>query len=238
MPPPSPPRAFLVQGDDGEEYGPVDPSELRQWVRENRAGLGTMVRAEGPHSPWLPWQEFPELVALLAEVRSTGRPPVREPAQIVAPIGRRMIALGIDLILAYLPIYIIIWVIMITLLPDIFVQCDVFAQLMLTSSQTQVPLPQFPPLYDVLFRLLIYGGVALYMAGFHAAHGRTPGKSILRLHVVDENGDKPTLAKALVRGLVLSFSLALFFVPLMYVFFNPQRRALHDLAAGTFVVEA
>ena len=67
MPPPPPP-AFIVRGDDGEEYGPVDLAELREWVRENRAGLGTVVRPDRPDASWQPWQNYPELVALLAAV--------------------------------------------------------------------------------------------------------------------------------------------------------------------------
>ena len=64
--------AYWVRGEDGEEYGPVALAELREWVGENRVGLGTDVRLDTPHGTWHSWQFYPELVALLAEVKATG----------------------------------------------------------------------------------------------------------------------------------------------------------------------
>src|SRR5271156_5698487 len=97
MPPPPPP-AFIVRGDDGEEYGPVDLAELREWVRENRAGLGTVVRSDRPDASWQPWQNYPELVALLAEAHAGGPPPVPG-TLVVAPLLRRAGAFALDLVL-------------------------------------------------------------------------------------------------------------------------------------------
>lgn len=34
-------------GSDGKEYGPITPDQLRQWIREGRAGGSTQVRREG-----------------------------------------------------------------------------------------------------------------------------------------------------------------------------------------------
>jgi uncharacterized RDD family membrane protein YckC len=82
---------------------------------------------------------------------------------------------------------------------------------------------------------IVYG---LFLAGFLVAHGQTPAKALLRLRVVDQLGQKPGLLKCLLRTLVLIFSINLFFIPLTYAFFNPQRRALHDFIAGTYVIEA
>src|SRR5277367_5676801 len=91
-------RSFMVRGDDGQEYGPVDLQELREWVQENRAGLGTDVRLDEPDADWQPWQAYPELIALLAEAHATGGDPA-QPTMIIAPIWRRVIAFGLDLIL-------------------------------------------------------------------------------------------------------------------------------------------
>jgi uncharacterized RDD family membrane protein YckC len=235
MPPPPPPRAaFIVKGDDGEDYGPVSLPELRDWVRENRAGLGTTVRLDEPGSLWQPWQYYPELVALLAEAQVTGAVP-GQPGLVLAPMGRRMVAFAVDLALVYILITIILITVMIVALPG------VMAQLWIASSQGQYTLPQMPPLppvYQTLFTFIMYGTVALYMAGFHWAHGKTPGKAILRLRVVNESGEKPGPSQAGMRALVLSLSLFFFFFPLIFAFLNPQRRAFHDLIAGTYVVEA
>ena len=86
-------RSFFIRGDDGGEYGPVDLDELREWVRENRAGLGTEVRLDEPNAIWHPWQAYPELVALLAEAHATGSAPVPDQADpIIAPIWKRILA--------------------------------------------------------------------------------------------------------------------------------------------------
>jgi uncharacterized RDD family membrane protein YckC len=220
---------FIIQGDDGENYGPVDLKELRNWVRENRAGLGTKVRTEETGSLWQPWQYYPELVALLAESRAGANPVA---GSILAPLGRRILAFAADLVLIYFllcPLFLLIYLL-----------CPPEIRMLLTQSFNggQYTPPQLPSGYETLFELVIYGVITLYMAGFHAAHGKTPAKAILRLRVVDEKGGKPPFLRSLMRGLVLTFSLCLFFFPLFYVFIHPQRRALHDLVAGTYVVEA
>src|ERR1035441_8580028 len=91
-------NSFWIRGDDGQEYGPVDLNGLRDWVQENRAGLGTEVRLDEPDAPWHPWQNYPELVALLAEVHVTSPVP-GQPGMVIASVGRRVIAFALDLIL-------------------------------------------------------------------------------------------------------------------------------------------
>jgi uncharacterized RDD family membrane protein YckC len=94
-------------------------------------------------------------------------------------------------------------------------------------------------LHQVLaFEIITNACLVLYLTGFHAAHGKTPAKALLRIRVVDQNGQKPGLVKSLLRALMLIFSINLFFLPLTYAFFNPQRRTFHDFVAGTCVVEA
>jgi len=224
-------RAFMVRGDDGQEYGPVDLGELREWVQENRAGLGTVVRLDEPDALWQPWQYYPELVALLAEVHVT-HPVPGQPGLVIAPLGRRALAFVVDFILNFILVFPILTV-GLFLLP-----LDFWAQLARSSIQPTLPPPQMPPSFESLMIVVIYGGLALYLAGFHAAHGRTPGKSILGVKVVDESGNKPHFVKSFARALLLILSLKICAIPLIYIFFNPQRRTLHDLFADTYVVEA
>ena len=93
---------FFIRGEDGEEYGPVGLDELRNWVRENRAGLGTEVRRDEPGAPWNQWQGYPELVALLAEAHVTSPVP-GVPGLVLAPMGRRIGAFAVDLLLLTIP---------------------------------------------------------------------------------------------------------------------------------------
>jgi uncharacterized RDD family membrane protein YckC len=219
--------AFIIKGDDGLEYGPVELAELREWVREKRAGLGTRVRQDEPEAIWQPWQHYPELVALLAE--SQARDTVA-----VAPLSRRLIGFLIDLFLINILFVLIFYGILLPLYPAIFAPWFAASQAMLASGQLASFHPPAPA--ESLLELLTVTLFLLYFAGYHFAHGRTPGKSIVRLRVVDRHGEKPTVSRALVRALVLCLS-GYLFVPLLFIFLHPQRRALHDLAAGTYVVE-
>jgi uncharacterized RDD family membrane protein YckC len=220
----------MIRGDDGQEYGPVELDELREWVQENRAGVGTEVRRDEPNASWHPWQSFPELVALSAEAHATG--PV--PAQMglaIAPVGRRIAALMADLILVsilFIPIVNVL---------ALFLPMDAITQAALNPMVLQ-NLPS-PTLHQFLaFQMISNLGLALYLTGFVAAHGKTPGKAIMRIRVVEENGQKPSLLNSFLRAIVLIFSMGLFFLPLAFALFNPQRRAIHDLIAGTYVVDA
>ncbi len=111
-------RSFWVRGDDDQEYGPVDLEELREWVRENRAGLGTDVRRDEPDAPWHPWQNYPELVALLAEVHAVGV----VPSQVIAPLGKRALAFAMDLILSAILSFPILFALALIFIPDWCVQ--------------------------------------------------------------------------------------------------------------------
>jgi uncharacterized RDD family membrane protein YckC len=225
-------RSFLIRGDDGQEYGPVDLEELRDWVLENRAGLGTEVRLDETAAAWQPWQSYPELVALLAEVNVSCPVPGR-PSLAIAPIGRRMAAFALDLILSGILAYPLLYVVKNTSgVPNLE------AQIMQMLLQPENPVPQQIVYYAVISNLISYVVLALYLAGFHAAHGRTPAKALLRMRVVDQSGQKPGVVRSFLRALALIFSMNLLFIPLTYAFFNPQRRAMHDFIAGTYVVEA
>jgi uncharacterized RDD family membrane protein YckC len=225
-------RSFLIRGEDGQEYGPVDLSELREWVQENRAGLGTSVRLDQPNSSWLPWQNFPELVALVAEVQGLTPFAGTMPAEMVfAPIWRRVTAWILDVLLLsflFVPIMSVL---------EVFLPVDVIAQAMMNPASLQDLPPQI--LHQVMaFEIVANACLILYLAGFSAAHGKTPGKAIMRIRIIDQNGQNPSLPKALLRALALICSINLFFIPLFYAFFNPQKRTFHDIVAGTCVIEA
>ncbi len=222
--------AFIVKGDDGEEYGPVELAELREWVRENRAGLGTIVRLDDANASWQHWESFPELVALLAEVQATGSALSADLAP--APFGKRMLACVLDIILSSILASPIINVVMALSVPDWEKQ---FMNVLLQPESPILPELRF---YMTIGSLILYTILALYMTGFYAAHGKTPGKAVLRLRVVDQDGKKPSLTRSLLRGIGFALSVYFLGLPFIYAFFNPQRRAFHYYIAGTYVVKA
>ncbi len=92
--------------------------------------------------------------------------------------------------------------------------------------------------YGMMSQLVSQLTFLFYFSGFIAAHGQTPGMSIFRLRVITEDGQKPYFVKSVVRAIVMVISTNFLFLPMFYAFFNPARRAAHDLVAGTYVVEA
>ena len=68
--------------------------------------------------------------------------------------------------------------------------------------------------------------------------GKTPGKMLLRLHVVGRDGRLPSPAAAIVRNLMrLVDGIALYLLGLVVMAIDCDRRRLGDLLAGTRVVQ-
>jgi pSer/pThr/pTyr-binding forkhead associated (FHA) protein/uncharacterized RDD family membrane protein YckC len=88
--------------------------------------------------------------------------------------------------------------------------------------------------------LMIFGANLWYVVGGWARTGRTPGKALLRLAVVPAGspaaGPGIGMKKALGRFLAYNLSGAVLGVGYLLVLFRKDRRALHDLLAGTRVV--
>lgn len=88
--------------------------------------------------------------------------------------------------------------------------------------------------------LMILGANLWYVVGGWARTGRTPGKALLRISVVVAGPAAPVpgigLRKAFLRFLGFTLSGALLGVGFLLVLFREDRRALHDLIAGTRVV--
>ena len=89
-------------------------------------------------------------------------------------------------------------------------------------------------------RDLAGGGLALwwlaYFGGSWAVTGATPGMALFGLRVVRPDGTAAPVHAAVVRALTFPLSLALFGLGFLGILFHRQRRALHDLLAGTAVV--
>jgi uncharacterized RDD family membrane protein YckC len=76
----------------------------------------------------------------------------------------------------------------------------------------------------------------LYFAGSWAVTGRTLGMALFGLRVVRRDGTRASALAALIRAVTFPLSLALFGLGFVGILVDRQRRALHDLLAGTTVV--
>ena len=76
----------------------------------------------------------------------------------------------------------------------------------------------------------------VYFAYPTAVGGRTLGMSLVGLEVVNKDGRPVNAKHAVVRTLCLPLSLIFLGIGILMILVNRQRRALHDLIAGTAVV--
>jgi uncharacterized RDD family membrane protein YckC len=76
----------------------------------------------------------------------------------------------------------------------------------------------------------------VYGSLFHALGGRTLGKRLFGLTVVDASGLPPRLVRSAGRSLLSFVSAGLLFMGFVLVVFDSRKQALHDKLARTFVV--
>jgi uncharacterized RDD family membrane protein YckC len=75
----------------------------------------------------------------------------------------------------------------------------------------------------------------VYFTGFHGATGQTPGKSLLRLRVVQSTGYPVTFGVAFLRWVGYIISAAVFCLGFIWIIFDRKKQGWHDKIAGTVV---
>ncbi|HYQ80176.1 MAG TPA: RDD family protein, partial [Anaeromyxobacteraceae bacterium] len=86
----------------------------------------------------------------------------------------------------------------------------------------------------LVFVALVAG---VYSALSVALMGATPGKRLLGLAVVGQDGRRPSPRRAAARAALSLLSFALLGLGALLALFTRSGRALHDFLTGTFVVE-
>jgi uncharacterized RDD family membrane protein YckC len=76
----------------------------------------------------------------------------------------------------------------------------------------------------------------VYYAYCWGSSGRTLGMAILGLRVVNQSGAALSPRRAIVRTVAFPFSFLLLGLGFAGIVFQPERRALHDMVAGSAVV--
>ena len=76
----------------------------------------------------------------------------------------------------------------------------------------------------------------IYWWGSLALAGKTPGKALLGLRVLNREGEILTGWKAAIRTVFLPLSYAVFGLGFLGIIVGKERRALHDVVAGSSVV--
>jgi uncharacterized RDD family membrane protein YckC len=103
------------------------------------------------------------------------------------------------------------------------------------ASSVAVSIQNFIPLllgYAVMITM-----VSLWMAAWISRTGTTPGKYLMRLHVVDATtGKPPSFLRAWCRSLASIVSLGVFAIGLLSILWSQYRQAWHDRWCHTWVL--
>ena len=84
--------------------------------------------------------------------------------------------------------------------------------------------------------LAFFGWEFFYYAYSWSANGRTPGMLVLGVKVVGKDGSRVGAKRGVVRTLAFPLSFLLFGLGFLGILLGRDRRALHDVIAGTAVV--
>lgn len=109
-------------------------------------------------------------------------------------------------------------------------------------AKLDVPETGQPPLWAWLFSLVVallyYLGAGLYFAGMESSrHQATVGKMALGIKVVDAQGARLSFGHALGRWFAAALSYLTLYIGFLMAAFTQNKQALHDLVAGTLVVD-
>jgi len=85
----------------------------------------------------------------------------------------------------------------------------------------------------------IFLAYTLYHWIFVAFYGKTVGKIIMKIEVIDvQTLDKPSSMRALIRSIVRNFDEMFFYLGMAYAIVDPLNRAIHDIVGKCVVVES
>ena len=233
---------YKIIGGDGLEYGPVTLEEIRQWCEEGRVSRDTRVW-RSDEQRWRTANDWDELKwdlpqpppARLAGPESAGiEPPVEPsgPATLhtfeAAGFGMRLGAFVLD------------WVVLTALITIVTLPwAEPLTQLQQAAmTEAKSPNPNLALLTRFwLISLAINLPISLaYNTWFNGRRGATPGKHLLGMRVVREDGSPLGYGRAALRFLAELVSLLTFGAGYLMILVHPEKRALHDLIAGTRVI--
>lgn len=87
------------------------------------------------------------------------------------------------------------------------------------------------------FLIFIVLGMA-YFTYFHASTGQTPGKALMNLRVIRDNGRNLTYGIAFLRWIGYQISRIPFYLGFIWIGIDGRKQGWHDKIAGTLVVIA
>jgi uncharacterized RDD family membrane protein YckC len=92
--------------------------------------------------------------------------------------------------------------------------------------------------YDCLWDLISLAIGIAYFAGFESSSAQaTPGKAVMGAIVVDSDGNRISFGRAFLRYIGKILSVLILFLGMIMIGFTEKKQGLHDMIAGTYVIE-
>ncbi|HMJ08645.1 MAG TPA: RDD family protein [Pyrinomonadaceae bacterium] len=151
----------------------------------------------------------------------------------LASIGNRFLAAAIDHTLQYLGIIAVIWIFLSIADVNVFGGAG-------ADGRALADLPNWTIAIMIICLFLLFTGYFILFEWLW--DGQTPGKRLLKLRVIREDGRPITLWEAIARNLLRIFdSVPGFFIPiysvgLIVIFLNKRDQRVGDIFAGTVVI--
>ena len=151
----------------------------------------------------------------------------------LASIGNRFLAVAIDHFIQYLTIFIVAW---------IFLSISGFGDIFKDSGAYSIfqEMPKWTIAILIIVLFLIFAGYFVFFEWVW--NGQTPGKRLMKLRVIREDGRPITFWEALARNLlrifdmIPGFILPVYSVGLIVIFMSRRDQRIGDMFAGTVVV--
>jgi uncharacterized RDD family membrane protein YckC len=152
----------------------------------------------------------------------------------LASIGNRFLAVAIDHVIQYFSIFVVAW---------FFMLASGLGETIEAGGGAYAVLQEMPKWTIALMIVLLFLIFAGYFVFFEWLwNGQTPGKRLLKLRVIREDGRPITLWEAVARNLLRIFDafpgvvLPVYSIGLMTIFASRRDQRVGDLLAGTVVV--
>ena len=218
---------YKIIGGDGVEYGPAPLPELKNWIRDGRVAAMTKVW-RSDLSLWSPADRYTELHDELARLHASVAAAV-DRAQPPAGFWVRLTAYTMDHILLAI-IFMLVWTPIagprhwqVPGLPQTLTVASVHQLLEQIQLWNDKALPIFLPIF-LLYDVLLNG-----------RFGATLGKMAIGAKITMLDGSPIGYNRALLRWLAARVD-DCFFFGYFLIGLRRDKRALHDLLAGTKVV--
>ena len=150
----------------------------------------------------------------------------------LASIGNRFLAVAIDHFIQYFVIFVVAWA---------FLSISGIGNIeTIENSEIFREMPKWTIAVMIVVLFLIFAGYFIFFEWLW--NGQTPGKRLLKLRVIREDGRPVTLWEAMARNLlrifdaVPGFVLPVYSVGLITIFLSSRDQRVGDMFAGTVVV--